>query len=135
MATTTIPEEIKEKANNKIIADFNAKVYKKKSGIEYYATYKGDHLYLNRKEGRRDDPTARLKYNGKFDNWDFAIFKWSSETYDPDVFYFPGEQHLNGTIEGALKAGNEAYPPSWEPSLEEMSEFLKQIAGNKNFKK
>ena len=134
MAKTKIPEEIKEKAN-KIIADFNAKVYKKKPGIEYYAAFKGDYLYLNRKEGRRDGPIARLKYNGKFDNWDFTIFKWSSETYDPDAFYFPGEQHLNGTIEGALKAGNEAYSPSWEPSLEEMSEFLKQIAGDKNFKK
>ena len=47
MAKTKIPAEIKEKAD-KIIADFNAKVYKKKSGIEFYAIYKGDHLYLNR---------------------------------------------------------------------------------------
>ena len=134
MAKTKIPEEIKEKAN-KIIADFNEKVYKKKSGVEYYAAFKGDFLYLNRKEGRRDGPIARLKYNGILDNWDFAIFKWSSETYDPDAFYFPGEKYLNGTIEGALKAGNEAYPPSWEPTLEEMSELLKQIAGGKYLKK
>ena len=34
-------------------------------------------LYLNRKEGRRDGPIARLKYTGKFDNRDFAIFKWT----------------------------------------------------------
>jgi hypothetical protein len=128
MAKTKIPDEIKVKAD-KIIADFNAKVYKKKSGIEYYAIYKGDFLYLQRKEGRKDDPIARLKYNGDFDNWDFAIFKWSSEQYDPDVFYFPGEQHLNGTVEGALKAGNEAYPPNWEPSPETMEDFLKQIFG------
>ena len=75
---------------------------------------------LNRKEGRRDGPIARLKYNGKFDNWDFAIFKWSSERYDPDEFFFPSSQHLNGTIESALKAGHEAYPPSWAPSQKEM---------------
>jgi hypothetical protein len=130
MAKTKIPEEIKEKAK-KIIADFNSKEYKGKSGIEYYAIFKGDHIYLNRKEGRKDSPIARLKYNGRFDNWGFAIFKWSTERYDPDVFYFPGQQHLNGTIQGALKAGNEAYPPSLGPPLEEMSEFLKQVFRNK----
>mgnify|MGYP001411245693 CR=1 FL=1 len=134
MAKTRIPEEIKKKTN-KIIADFNSKEYKDKPGVEYYAIYKGDHLYLNRKEGRKDGPIARLRYNGKIDNWDFEIFKWSSERYDPDLFYFPGEQHLNGTIEGALKAGNEAYPPSWEPTIEEMAEFLKQLLRKKNIKK
>jgi hypothetical protein len=133
MAKTKIPEEIIEKAN-KIIADFNSKVYKKKSGIEYYAIYKEDYLYLNRKEGRNDGPISRLRYNGKIDNWDFAIFKWSSERYDPDEFYFPGQQHLNGTIEGALKAGNEAYPPSWEPVIDELEEFFKQIIINQNVK-
>jgi len=133
MAATKIPDEIKEKANN-IIADFNKKTYKKKPGIEYYAVYKGAFLYLNRREGKRDVPVARLKYTGKFDAWDFAIFKWSSERYDPDVFYFPGEQHLNGTIEGALKAGNEAYPPSWEPSEEAMLEFFSQILKNNSLK-
>jgi hypothetical protein len=42
--------------------------------------------------------------------WEFAIFKWSSERYDPDEWMFPGNQYLNGTIEGAMKAGLEAYP-------------------------
>lgn len=115
MATTKIPAEYQEKANS-IIAEYNKKTFKKNSGIEYYAVYKGDYLYLNRKEGKNDSPIARLKYKLKFTDWGFAIFKWSSERYDPDEYMFPGSEHLDGTIEGALKAGNQAYPPIWKPS-------------------
>jgi len=128
MAKTKIPEEIREKANT-IIDNFNARVYKRKSGVEFYAVYKGDFLYLNRKEGERDGPVARLRYNGKIDNWDFAIFKWSNERYDPDEFFFPGSEHLNGTIEGALKAGHDAYPPCWEPSTDDLLSLFRQFLG------
>jgi hypothetical protein len=128
MAKTKIPEDIQEKANT-IIDVFNAKVYKKKPGVEFYSVFKGDFLFLNRKEGERDGPIARLKYNGKLDNWDFAIFRWSNERYDPDEIYFPGSKHLNGSIEGALKAGHEAYPPSWEPSQKDMLNLFMQFLG------
>ena len=40
-----------------------------------------------------------------------AIFKYSSETYDPHEWMFPGSEHLDGTINGALKASTAAYPP------------------------
>ena len=53
---------------------------------------------------------GRLKYNGEMDNWDFAVFKYSREFYDEDEWMFPGSGHLNGTIEGALRAGIEVYP-------------------------
>jgi hypothetical protein len=43
-------------------------------------------------------------------DWGFAIFKWSSERYDPDEWMFPGSELLDGTIEGAMKAGLQAYP-------------------------
>ena len=43
-------------------------------------------------------------------DWEFAIFKWSSEEYDSDEWFFPGSQFVDGTIEGAMKAGLEAYP-------------------------
>jgi len=36
--------------------------------------------------------------------------KYSDERYDPDEWMFPGAESLDGTIEGALKAGLEAYP-------------------------
>jgi hypothetical protein len=46
----------------------------------------------------------------KMDNWDFAIYRHSRNLYDSDEWMFPGAGHVNGTIEGAMKAGMEAYP-------------------------
>jgi len=60
---------------------------------------------------------ARLKYHGGLDNWSFAIFKWSSETYDAEEFFFPGAEALDGTIEGAMKAGAIAYGQSIHPKF------------------
>jgi len=53
---------------------------------------------------------GRLKYNGSMDNWSFAVFRYSRENYDPDEFLFPGAEELDGTIQGALKAGLKLYP-------------------------
>ena len=53
---------------------------------------------------------GRLKYEGQMDNWSFAVFKYSRETYDANEFLFPGASELDGTIEGALRAGLELYP-------------------------
>jgi len=119
-----IPTDVQEKAND-IIANFNLK----NSGVKYYAVYKGAFLYLNRIDGEVDEPIARLKYNGEFTNWDFAIYKWSREKYDPDEDFFPGFECLNGTIEGAMVAGNKAYPPRWVPLKSGFGSFFKQIFG------
>jgi hypothetical protein len=32
------------------------------------------------------------------------------EVYDSKEWFFPGSQDVDGTIEGALRAGREAYP-------------------------
>lgn len=40
----------------------------------------------------------------------FAIYKYSDERYDPEEWRFPGAGHLDGTVEGALRACMEAYP-------------------------
>ena len=53
---------------------------------------------------------GRLKYEGKMDNWSFSVFKYSSERYDPHEWFFPGAGELDGTIEGALRAGMVIYP-------------------------
>ncbi|MGK0363312.1 MAG: hypothetical protein ACI85O_000357 [Saprospiraceae bacterium] len=53
---------------------------------------------------------GRLKYGGEIDDWDFAVFRYSREIYDADEWMFPGAEHLDGTIEGALRAGIEVYP-------------------------
>lgn len=43
--------------------------------------------------------------------WKFAVFHWSSETYDDEeLFIVPGINHFNGTVESAMKVGMEAYP-------------------------
>jgi hypothetical protein len=42
--------------------------------------------------------------------WSFAIYKYSDELYDEEEWFFPGAEHINGTIEGAMQAGLEAYP-------------------------
>jgi hypothetical protein len=44
------------------------------------------------------------------DNWEFAIFKYSDERYDSEEGFFPGAGLVDGTIEGAMKAGLQAYP-------------------------
>jgi hypothetical protein len=44
------------------------------------------------------------------DAWEFAIYKYSDDQYDAEEWFFPGSQHVDGTVEGALKAGLKAYP-------------------------
>ena len=55
-------------------------------------------------------PRGRLTYTGDMNRWEFAIFKYSDERYDPDEWMFDGAGHLDGTVEGALKACMAAYP-------------------------
>lgn len=104
-----IPEEVKEKILQ-IIKEYNATVYANLD-VEYFAEFRSNYLYLKRKELTGDiSPIARLTYAGKMKDWEFAIYKWSTENYDPDELFFPGSKHVDGTILGALIAGNEAYP-------------------------
>ena len=44
------------------------------------------------------------------EKWEFAIYKYSDERYDPDEWFFPGGGQVDGTIEGAMRAGLQAYP-------------------------
>jgi hypothetical protein len=39
-----------------------------------------------------------------------GAYKYSDERYDEEEWFFPGAGHVDGTIEGAMKAGLEAYP-------------------------
>jgi hypothetical protein len=110
MGKVNIPAEIIEKANLEI-GKYNAAHYASDSGIAYRAYAKGNYLYVDRNEYGQDVKTFRLLFNGKIDNWDFEIFKWSSEKYTDDTFGMPGEQYLNGTISGAMKAADKLYPP------------------------
>lgn len=110
MAKAVITEEVKKEVI-KIIDDFNNEYFDEDVKVLFYlAEFKGKFLYLKRHEYGTTSPVVRLEYTGDMKDWDFAIFKWSSEEYDFDEGFFPGAQFVDGTIEGAMKAGLEAYP-------------------------
>ena len=103
-----IPDDIKAQVDQ-IVKVFNEKVIQDPSYF-YVARYKGDYLFLDRHKYGKIGPICRLKYTGSMQDWEFAIYRYSKDRYDPDEWMFPGSQFLNGTIEGAMKAGLEAYP-------------------------
>jgi hypothetical protein len=103
-----IPKEMKKKVKT-IIKQFNDE-YIQGTDIFYSSRIRGKYLYLDRSDYGQNGPICRLTYTGDFDDWEFAIFRWSSETYDPDAWMFPGSEEADGTIEGAMKAGLKAYP-------------------------
>lgn len=108
MPSKRIPESIKKQVQD-IVERFNKRSIKDPNR-SYVVRYRGSYLYLDRRDYGTVGPICRLKFNGKMDDWEFAIFKYSSERYDPGEFFFPGSELVDGTIEGAMKAGLEAYP-------------------------
>ena len=103
-----IPEDVRTQVEA-AVARFNQSLTGR--GTSYVARFKGSFVYLDRGPPGRKDPTCRLKYAGPGGKWEFAIYKHTSNAYDARDWFFPGAQHLDGTIEGALKAATEAYPP------------------------
>lgn len=107
MGKEGIPDEVKAQVNE-IVARFN-----EGSGDPtcfYAVRFKGSYLYLDRSDFGQIGPICRLKYTGDMNNWEFAIYKFSSERYDPEECFFPGADYVDGTIEGAMMAGLHAYP-------------------------
>ena len=103
-----IPYEIREEVE-KIVAAFNQKIFQD-SMTGYVARFKGKYLYLDRNEYHRPSPICRLQFNGEMGNWGFAIYKYSDNCYDSEEWFFPGAGEVDGTLEGAMKAGLQAYP-------------------------
>ena len=108
MSKRAIPAQIKREVEE-IVASFNREVLKDPN-YYYVPRYRGQYLYLDRFDYGRVGPICRLTYTGKMDQWEFAIYKYSDNGYDPDEWFFPGPGHIDGTIEGAMKADLEAYP-------------------------
>lgn len=110
MAKIAIPKEIQQEVY-RIIEAFNRTHFSGRTdSVAYFIEIKGKFLYLRRHEFGKISPVARLTYTGDMKEWEFAIFKWTREQYDSDESFFPGANLFDGTIEGALKAGLEAYP-------------------------
>ncbi len=107
MPAKSIPKEVREQINA-IVDRFNRDELAD-SERSYIARFRGKYLYLDRKEYDNVGPICRLEYTGDTNKWRFAIYKYSSERYDPDEYFFPGEECVDGTVEGAMKAGMRAY--------------------------
>lgn len=103
-----IPREIKDEVE-RIVEEFNEKVLNDQEGRFYLVRFKGRFLYLDRSDYGLIGPICRLEYDGGMDRWKFAIYKFSSGRYDPGEWFFPGSDLVDGTVEGAMKAGLEAY--------------------------
>jgi hypothetical protein len=108
MGKQRIADEIRAQVDA-IVEQFNKKELRGRRCF-YITRYRGKFLYLDRNDWGHVVHICRLKYNGAMDNWDFAIFRYSREFYDPDEWLFPGGEHVDGTVEGAMRAGLEAYP-------------------------
>ena len=107
MSANAIPVEAKEEAL-RIIAQYNQDVL---AGSEsrYVPRFKGKYLYLDREDFGTVGPICRLEYSRRKQRWGFAIYKYSADRYDPEEWFFPGSDLVDGTIEGAMKAGMQAY--------------------------
>jgi hypothetical protein len=106
--TRGIPDAVKTDVEA-IVQHFNTTVIRNRHCV-YVPRYKGKYLYLDRRDYGRLSPICRLEYTGTMQKWSFAIYKYSDEHYDEEEWFFPGAEHVNGTIEGAMQAGLEAYP-------------------------
>ena len=115
-----IPLEIQAEVQ-KLVEEFNHKNFSKASplsklipGIKlkrgFAARFKGKFLYLDRIERGRPSPICRLTWTGAMDKWEFAIYKYSDNHYDPEEWFFPGADKVDGTVSGAMAAGMAAYP-------------------------
>ena len=108
MAKKLIPDEIRKEVSV-IVEKFNQHELKTLD-VRYIARFQGRFLYLDRIAYDKKEPVIRMEYFKKINEWEFAIFKWSTEIYDPDEFFFPGSELVDGTVEGAMRAGMKAYP-------------------------
>jgi hypothetical protein len=106
--TRGIPDAVKTDVAA-IVEHFNTAVIRNPHCL-YVPRYRGKFLYLDRQDYGRLSPICRLEYTGKMEDWSFAIYKYSDERYDEEEWFFPGSEHVDGTLEGAMKAGLEAYP-------------------------
>jgi hypothetical protein len=108
MPGTRIPDAIKAQIADRITT-FNRTVLQDPH-VYYLPRYRGAYLYLDRCDYGQVGRIGRLTYMGTLDRWEFAIYRYSDEHYDPDEWLFPGAEELDGTIDGAMRAGMGAYP-------------------------
>lgn len=78
---------------------------------DYVPRFRGRFLYLDRADYGGDlFEICRLTWMGDINQWKFAIYRHSKNRYAPDEWFFPGAGEVDGTVEGAMRAGLAAYP-------------------------
>ena len=107
MAAKSIPSDVKQGVE-KVVERFNRNKLAQ-WGRAYSVRFHGRHMYIDRDDGSGPSPVCRLEYMGKMTNWEFAIYKYSSDRYDPEECWFPGSELVDGTVQGAMLAGMRAY--------------------------
>ena len=108
MSKASIPKDIQQQVST-IVEQFNRTTMN--APRNYYAVrFRGRFAYVDHCQQGRVGPMCRLEYGGDMKEWGFAIYKYSRNGYDADEFMFPGSEHVDGTVPGALKAVREAYP-------------------------
>ena len=108
MERKRLPNDVKKQVED-IVKRFNASEIRNPR-CRYVPRYRGKLLYLDREDYGRRHPICRLEYTGNMENWYFAIYKYSDEHYDEEEMFFTGAELVDGTIEGAMRAGLKAYP-------------------------
>jgi hypothetical protein len=111
MSEPSIPNALRQEIAL-IVQRVNQEIQKEQP-VQYLTRYRGKHLYLDRIDFGESEKQSicRLTYTGDMDSWDFAIYKYSDGRYDSEDWLFPGLEYVDGTIEGAMRAGLQAYPP------------------------
>ena len=101
---------IDEQAQLQERANFFKKKFVPKTSWQFVADARGKFVYLRRymNDGSCQN-LGRLIYEGNIENMAFSIYRYNTEKYDTKAD-FVGAHHLNGTLEGALKAILEAFP-------------------------
>jgi hypothetical protein len=104
-----VPEDVKEAVLQRVQA-FN-KVHK----TDFQVVFKKQYCFLSKVfpsfwSKPVETKLGRLEWTGDIEKWKFAVFRYGRSFYDPDEFMFDGAQKLDGTIEGAMRAGIELYP-------------------------
>ena len=82
-AAKGIPAKVRHEADE-IIDRFNR--YVLGGSVLYVTRFKGRYLYLDRMDVlfSKAKPIGRLEFVGELTNWRFAIYKYSSDRYDPE---------------------------------------------------
>jgi hypothetical protein len=63
-------------------------------------TFHGRFCYVS----HADQPLCHLAYRGETDDWDFAIYRYSRDTYDPNVLFMPTHDTVRGCVSVAMHA-------------------------------